>query len=142
MFAADGGIMCMQKGVKRSMETQIFIVGDTLLVSFGEELDHHQAGKIKGKIDREIMVNRAKNVVMDFSATKFMDSSGIGIVIGRYKLLRGVGGTVTIVHAGEQVKKVFELAGIYDYVQTADNIAGVLEKLARNTEEEHSQNHR
>ncbi|MCD8119054.1 MAG: anti-sigma factor antagonist [Lachnospiraceae bacterium] len=112
------------------METKVFLAGDTLLVSFGEELDHHQAGKIKGKIDREIMVNRVKNVVMDFSATKFMDSSGIGIVIGRYKLLRGVGGTVTIVHAGEQVKKVFELAGIYEYVRTADNIAGVLEKFA------------
>ncbi|MBE5922308.1 MAG: STAS domain-containing protein [Lachnospiraceae bacterium] len=117
------------------MDTELFLVGNTLLVSFGEELDHHQAGKIKGRIDKTIFGNRVNDVVLDFANTKFMDSSGIGIVIGRYKLMKSVGGSVTIVHAQNQVDRIFELAGVYEYVEKSDNVAGVLEKLEKKEEE-------
>lgn len=113
------------------METEFFMIGSTLLVSFGPELDHYQAGKIKGKIDRTVFGSRIKNIVLDFSNTEFMDSSGVGIVMGRYKLIRSVGGSVTIVQAKNQVDRVFELAGVYEYVKKADSVAGILDQLEK-----------
>mgnify|MGYP003297883605 CR=1 FL=1 len=58
-----------------------------------------------------------KCVIFDFADTNFMDSSGIGLLMGRYKLMRALGGTVRIVHAGERIQKILMLSGIHKIIQ-------------------------
>ena len=68
------------------------------------ELDHHNAEEIRKGADKLIEENHIKCVIFDFQETNFMDSSGIGVIMGRYKMVYLLGGEVWAVHANERMK--------------------------------------
>ena len=76
------------------------------------ELDHHVAQKIRNETDMRIIRGRVKNLIFDFSDLSFMDSSGIGVVIGRYKLVKSCGGNVAIITDNAGVNKLLTMSGI------------------------------
>ena len=67
------------------MQLQFEVIADTLVVKFDGELDHHVAKNIRTKIDEIIDQQGVRNLIFDLNNMKFMDSSGIGVIIGRYK---------------------------------------------------------
>ena len=75
-------------------------------------LDHHSAAPIREAIDRMAESAMPKVLVLDFGGVGFMDSSGIGLIMGRYKLMDSMGGSVRVEHASPQLKKVIKLAGL------------------------------
>ena len=84
-----------------------------LLVEFlCTELDHHIAEEVREEIDAIITDHSIKNIVFDFKNMRFMDSSGIGVVIGRYRKIAKDGGKVAVVNVSTQVKKIFDLSGM------------------------------
>ena len=89
------------------------IVGNTLIVKLKGELDHHVAEKIRADLDDSIVKNRCRNLIFNLSDMRFMDSSGIGVIIGRYKKISQFGGKVAVVQVSEKVDKIFNLAGLY-----------------------------
>lgn len=95
------------------MEINYSICDDTLIVELSGEIDHHVAGKLRKDIDDEMMVYCAKHLIMDFSKVTFMDSSGIGVVLGRYKKVNAGGGTVLIRNADRLVKQILDMSGIF-----------------------------
>lgn len=76
------------------------------------DLDHHTAKDIRAAIDKEIKGMNSNFLILDFSAVTFMDSSGIGLVMGRYKLMEEWGGEVVVACPPNYIKKVLNLAGI------------------------------
>lgn len=84
----------------------------TLIVALDGELDHHTAGQIRGMIEQAITEQKAKHLVFDFSSLHFMDSSGIGMIIGRYKLIKSLGGNVFLVCGGGRIEKLIALSGL------------------------------
>lgn len=76
------------------------------------ELDHHTAEEIRNKIDNEISLVKPNHLILDFKNITFMDSSGIGLVMGRYRLMQNHKGTVEIRNVTPQTKKIMELAGL------------------------------
>lgn len=88
----------------------------TLYVEMEGELDHHVAKKLMDSIDREIAASALQKVVLDFKRVTFMDSSGIAVVFGRYKKISAAGGSLFVINEPKQVKKVFELAGVYKLI--------------------------
>jgi stage II sporulation protein AA (anti-sigma F factor antagonist) len=76
------------------------------------EIDHHRAKGIREEIDLAIYENTPKELILDFEDVSFMDSSGIGLVLGRYKLMREVGGKVCIEKTPPHIAKVFKLSGL------------------------------
>ncbi|MGN1480494.1 anti-sigma factor antagonist [Porcipelethomonas sp.] len=76
------------------------------------EIDHHIAGNLRRDIDFAIHENQPSELILDFADVGFMDSSGIGLVMGRYKLMQEIGGTVTIKNPQNHIKKVMRLSGI------------------------------
>lgn len=76
------------------------------------DLDHHSAKEIREQIDRSIESTRPHQLVLDFKEVSFMDSSGIGLVMGRYKLMQEIGGKVKIANTSSHIKKVMKLAGL------------------------------
>ena len=76
------------------------------------EIDHHNCALIRGKIDEVIEREKGRTLVLDFSEVTFMDSSGIGIVMGRYKKMLSLGGRVAVEGAGGSIKKIFVLSGL------------------------------
>jgi stage II sporulation protein AA (anti-sigma F factor antagonist) len=116
------------------MGTKIFILeakilqvkfsnrGSTLIVGIIGELDHHSAEYVREKIDSEIMKSTTKNVIFDFSKVSFMDSSGIGVVMGRYKNIQKLNGKAVIVSVSDQIKRIFDMSGLFRIMPVYDNI--------------------
>lgn len=76
------------------------------------EIDHHSAKGMRAEIDKKIEEEMPSVVILDFSAVVFMDSSGIGLVMGRYKIMNENGGQVAIANAPKAIKKVMQLSGL------------------------------
>ncbi len=91
----------------------------TIIAYISGEVDHHTAKGIRSEIDSEIERLSPEKVILDFSAVTFMDSSGIGLVMGRYKIMQSLSGAVLIQNPPDHIKKVMRLAGL-------DRIANII----------------
>ena len=83
-----------------------------LIFKMDEEIDECTAQKIRRKLDNEIERYMPKEVIFDFNNVSFMDSAGIGLIIGRYKLANMLGGQVQVANLTTPVRKIFEMSGI------------------------------
>lgn len=95
---------------------------DVLIVKLKGELDHHGAKQGRDKIDSLYKDERCKNIVLDVRDLSFMDSSGIGLIMGRYKICRENGGELCIVNEGEDVERILKLAGILKIIKVYSSI--------------------
>lgn len=86
--------------------------GQTLIIHLPKELDHHNCRNLKYETDLLMAENYITRLVFDFSDTRFMDSSGIGILLNRYKQVRSSGGAACFYGAGPQVVRVLKVAGV------------------------------
>lgn len=84
---------CMKMRKGRKME-EFKVIDNCLMVKLPEEIDHHRSAYISENADHYIMNDQVNHVVFDFEETKFMDSSGIGIILGRYKKISHFGGNL------------------------------------------------
>lgn len=96
--------------------------GDKLIVSLIGELDHHSAEEVRVKIDDRIERDNIRKVILNFSGVTFMDSSGIGVVIGRYKKMQNRSGKLCVAEINGRVNKVFEISGMYKIINVYRNI--------------------
>ncbi len=101
----------------------------TLIVSLTGELDHHSAAQIRKVIEQAVCENHTQHLIFDFSALSFMDSSGIGMVIGRYKLVKGLGGCVMLVCSDSRIKKLITLSGLSRLIPIYATIEEALTKV-------------
>ena len=83
-----------------------------LIFKINEDIDECCAQKIRRKLDNEIERYMPKEIIFDFSNVSFMDSAGIGLLIGRYKLAEMLGGKVKISNINTTIRKIFEMSGI------------------------------
>ena len=81
------------------------------------ELDQHNAEEIRKRSDYLIDQNHIRYVIFDFMDTTFMDSSGIGVIMGRYKRIYMLGGEVCAVHTSERMKKILTMSGVTRIMQ-------------------------
>ncbi len=89
-----------------------------LIVELYGELDHHIAEEVREEIDEAILQHAIKNVIFDFTNMNFMDSSGVGVVIGRYRKVSKTGGKVIAINLNNQVQKIFDLSGMNKIIGT------------------------
>ena len=96
-----------------------------LVLKITEEIDHHIAEKIRTRADFEIQKYIPKKVVIDFNNVTFMDSAGIGMLIGRYKMVTMFGGSINMINVKPNIKKVFEMAGILKLIPISEERGGI-----------------
>ena len=90
-----------------------YLEDKVLLVEIlSKELDHHVARDIREEIDEILLKKQVNYIIFDFKYVNFMDSSGIGVIIGRYKKIVNHGGKVSVVNMNDRVKKIFNLSGM------------------------------
>ena len=87
-----------------------------LIFKINEDIDECCAQKIRRRLDNEIERYMPKEILFDFSDVYFMDSAGIGLLIGRYKLANMLGGKVEVANLNTSVKKIFEMSGIFKII--------------------------
>ena len=83
-----------------------------LIFEIEEDIDECCVQKIRRRLDHEIQRYMPKEVIFDFSNVSFMDSAGIGLIIGRYKLINMIGGELKIANVNTQIQKIFEMSGL------------------------------
>lgn len=98
------------------MEDFFKVSGTDLTILVPPELDHHNAEKIKRSSDRLVQNRNIRRIVFDFRNTNFMDSSGIGVIMGRYKNMRFMGGAVIAVHVNERIHRILTISGVYKVI--------------------------
>ena len=102
------------------METQYLKEDKVLILKITEELDHHTVEKIRRKADYEIERYMPRKVVFDFDSVTFMDSAGIGLIIGRYKFANMLGGKLEVANLTQSVRKIFEMSGILKLIPVTE----------------------
>lgn len=100
-----------------------------LIIRLNEELDHHNAIKIREKADNLIDKNNIKHIIFDFSGAGFMDSAGIGVVMGRYKKVIFIGGKAAVANVGSAIDRIFKLSGLYKIIEKYDTVEAALKTL-------------
>ena len=94
------------------METKFYKKDKILVFKITEEIDDNSVQKIRRRADYEIERYMPKRVIFDFNSVTFMDSAGIGFLIGRYKFANMLGVTLEIANLTQSVKRIFEMSGI------------------------------
>lgn len=90
---------------------------NALTVRLSGELDHSMVTAIRGELDALIAQADVKKLIFDLKGLEFMDSSGIGLIIGRYKLMARRGGSVGVCGPDKRIDQLFRMAGIYQLVE-------------------------
>jgi stage II sporulation protein AA (anti-sigma F factor antagonist) len=97
--------------IKDNGSYESVIDGEALTVLIKGEIDHHNAVRIRQSIDAEIFSQRPKKVIFELSRVDFMDSSGLGLILGRFASVREVGGELIVKNPTKNVMKILKLAG-------------------------------
>ncbi len=83
----------------------------TLKITLTGEIDHHTAKSVRAEIDEQIYLHAGKTVLIDLKGVAFMDSSGLGLILGRYTHVKDAGGTLKVLNPTGSAKRVLTLAG-------------------------------
>lgn len=102
--------MCAAKDTKPGFDTEF--VGCFLKIKLRGEIDHHSAAAIRSAIDSTLFAKRPRGLILDMSAVDFMDSSGLGLIMGRYAVMKELGGEVSVLDPNPRIEKIMSLAGM------------------------------
>ncbi len=86
--------------------------GSMLTVRIRGEIDHHTAASIRREVDARLFERKPKKLILDLSAVSFMDSSGLGLIMGRLSLVRELGGDLVVWNPGREIRAILSLAGM------------------------------
>ena len=121
--------MCAVKDSKPGFDTEF--VGCFLKIKLRGEIDHHSAAAIRSAIDSTLFAKRPRGLILDMSAVDFMDSSGLGLIMGRYAVMKELGGEVSVLDPNPGIEKIMSLAGMervikiqYSKTETEPNQTG------------------
>lgn len=94
------------------MGVKILSSGDVLTAVLEGDIDHHSAKAMREAIDDQITKERPSMIQLDFSGVQFMDSSGIGLIMGRYKLMNILGGKIRVINIPKNLERMIKLSGL------------------------------
>ena len=126
----------MRDGRQLAVEIIFSVTDNTLIAELFGELDHHAAEGAREKIDEALDNYRVDNLVFDFAKISFMDSSGIGMIIGRYKTVSALGGKLSIAAPSKEADRILAISGIYriihSYKTVEDAVLGINQEVHKN----------
>ena len=99
------------------------IKGTTLIARPEAEIDHHSAERLRVQIDAAFEKSSCRHIVLDFTDVGFMDSSGIGMIIGRYKNAEKRGGKMALAGMSSEMARLFSISGLAKIIAQADTVS-------------------
>ncbi len=97
-------------------QVEFELVKRCLIIRLNGDLDHHLAALLREDSDRLIESENVKHVIFDLNDVSFMDSSGIGVIMGRYRKVIFMGGKVAVVGVVKSVDRIFKMSGLYKII--------------------------
>lgn len=103
--------------ITRMPQLHYEICGKCLIIYINQELDHHAVSYLRESSDRLIEAGNVLHIIFDFKDVDFMDSSGIGLIMGRYKKVIFLGGKAAVTNVGGNVDRIFRMTGLYKIIE-------------------------
>lgn len=100
------------------MNIHITINDAAMCAAMSGEIDHHSADELREKVDKAYERSGCRHMIFDFTRVTFMDSSGIGMIIGRYKMTEKRGGLLSIVGMNDEVSRIFTISGLAKIIRS------------------------
>lgn len=111
------------------MKLEFIVNKKSLIVRVSGELDMVAADYFRREVDENMGKNCCDNIVLNLDRVNFIDSSGLGVILGRYKKLAALGGKLAIVGAPPQVKRILELSGLLRIAKAHENETEALQAM-------------
>ncbi|MBR2734903.1 MAG: anti-sigma factor antagonist [Clostridia bacterium] len=108
----ENNILEKRKGHQSGMGVEILKKSTEVLAKIEGDIDHHTAAEIRKIIDENISLLKPKLLKLDFSGVQFMDSSGIGLIMGRFKLVKNIGGNLKVVNIPKLLERMIKMSGL------------------------------
>ena len=121
--------LCYQGGIGMSIGVSVQTQKEIMFVNLTGELDQSTADKVKLRLMTALAAHDAKHIVFNLKALTFMDSSGIGIILGRYNQVESMGGRVFVLGMNPTVSKIFHMAGLNQIITVIDDESKIKEIL-------------
>jgi len=121
-------LMETMKNADDSARAEFRIRGKNLVIAFNEDLDHHNALYVRKEADKLLENAGIRNIIFDFKDVGFMDSSGIGVIMGRYKKVIFTGGKIAAINVTPAADRILMLSGLYRILPKFDNLKAVLDE--------------
>lgn len=118
------------------MQIEFEMTDDILIADLDGELDHHTSAIIREEIDKTVDAFHSRHLIFNFGKVTFMDSSGIGVIMGRYNKISQLGGRLVVTGCNEYIDRILDMAGIYTIAERIDTVAESIEKLVSVTNDE------
>ena len=100
-----------------SISVSLYVEGSVLYVNLNGELDHHTADQLRNRLNSVMTESNINHIVFNLKHLDFMDSSGIGVIMGRYRMICLIGGEVWAVHANARIRKILTMSGVTKIMQ-------------------------
>ncbi|MBR6543706.1 MAG: anti-sigma F factor antagonist [Anaerotignum sp.] len=98
----------------------------TLIIKIHGEIDHHTVKELRRQIENAFIQMGGRNIIFDYNDVSFMDSSGIGMLIGRYKELQVFGGRIALICVNEKIKELLKLSGLSKVITCFETLEDAL----------------
>ncbi len=104
------------------MELSFSKKNKTVIIMVSGEIDHHTSKELRWQTESAYIDMSVKNIIFHFENVTFMDSSGIGMLIGRYKQLQSIGGKISVVSANEKITEIMKFSGVSKLIPLFDTM--------------------
>lgn len=112
-----------------SLEMDLETKGPVLCIRLKGELDHHTAEQMREKVEAVLEQKEIRHIVLNLEHLHFMDSSGIGVILGRYRTIASGGGEMVVCAISPAIKRLFEMSGLFKIIRLEENEDYALRKL-------------
>lgn len=104
-----------------SLDTSFTIKENILIVRLSGELDHHETLTFREAWQKHLLDEQVQHVILNLKEVTFMDSSGIGVLLGRYNEIMKLGGQLIVCSVNPSIQRIFEMSGLFKIIHQAEN---------------------
>ncbi|MFT4413251.1 anti-sigma F factor antagonist [Fredinandcohnia humi] len=112
-----------------SLGIELEVRQNVLLIRLTGELDHHTAEELRLKVTDMIESNQINHILLNLEKLAFMDSSGLGVILGRYKQIKNLGGEMVVCSISAPVQRLFEMSGLFKIIRLESDENFALQSL-------------
>jgi stage II sporulation protein AA (anti-sigma F factor antagonist) len=112
-----------------SLAIELEVKHNVLCIRLAGELDHHTAEELRQKVTAKLEENPINHIVLNLGKLSFMDSSGLGVILGRYKQIKNGGGEMVVCSISPAVERLFEMSGLFKIIRQENDEDYALQTL-------------
>ncbi|MDN4527320.1 anti-sigma F factor antagonist [Fictibacillus fluitans] len=112
-----------------SLNIGLEIKHTVLCIRLDGELDHHTADELRSKVDNILKNKKIEHIMLNLEGLDFMDSSGLGVILGRYKQIKSHNGEMVVCAISPAVKRLFDMSGLFKIIRLEENEEYALQTL-------------